>query len=138
VAFKLFTPQATLFNLKGKQAEIATHYFSANPAQNGTVRATWQDSKDTSLVWGEVKPGNASSDPNFVAQGAIPWLLVTQVGTQAGPTGGDMLTETTYIQRINTTGGVAPTVGCAAPTDIGTSAFVRYTADYIFFRSAKK
>lgn len=137
VAYKLFTPQATLFDGKEKPKQITTHFFSPNPFEDGKVRAAWQDSKGTSTVWGEVKPGNASSDPNFVKPGAIAWLLVTVVGAQDGPTGGDMLTDTTFIQRLNTAGGVAPATGCAATTDIGNQAFVPYTTDYYFYRSAE-
>jgi hypothetical protein len=60
VAWTLFTPQATLFRGRGRQ--VQTHFFSPNPVESGTVRATWQDSKDTSTVWGR---GIAtSSDPN--------------------------------------------------------------------------
>ena len=40
--FILFTPQATLFNDNDKQ--VMTHYFSPNPSEGGTIRATWQDS----------------------------------------------------------------------------------------------
>jgi hypothetical protein len=138
VAYKLFTPQATLFDGAGKPKEFSTHYFSPNPLENGKIRATWQDSKDSSLVWGEVKAGNASSDPVYVEAGAIPWLLVTVVGTQEGPTGGDLFSDTTYIQRLSTSGGVAPSTGCAESGDIGSQAFVPYTTDYYFYRSAKK
>lgn len=132
-AFKLFTPQATLFKDNDKQ--ISTHFFSPNPAENGTIRATWQDSLDTSAVWGEVKPGNASSDASYVQPGAIPWLLVTVVGSQHGTIGRDLLAGTTFIQRVNTSGGLAPSTGCASPADIGTQAFVPYTADYYFFQN---
>ena len=100
------------------------------------VRATWQHSRDTSTVWGEVKPGNSSSDPAFVAPGAIAWLLVTVVGAQDGPTGSGKLTGTTFIQRLNTSGGVAPSIGCASSSDLGNKAFVPYTADYFFYRQA--
>jgi hypothetical protein len=65
------------------------------------IRATWQHSRDTSTVWGEVKSGNSSSDSAFVAPGAIAWLLVTVVGAQNGPTSGNRLTETTFIRRVN-------------------------------------
>lgn len=133
VKFVLFTPQATLFN-HGDQ--VTTHYFSPNPAEGGTVRATWQHAKDTSTVWGKVADGNSSSDPAFVAAGAIPWLLVTATGTQVGPDGGDKLTATTFIQRLNTTGGVAPATGCTSPSDVGNKAFVPYTADYFFYKKA--
>ena len=143
VAFMLFTPQATLFSDDGKQ--ITTHFFSPNPFEHNTnpavsaagmIRATWQHSRDTSAVWGQVKPGNSSSDPGFVAPNAIAWLLVTVVGGQDGPTGGDTLTETTFIQRLNTSGGVAPSTGCTSSTDVGNLAFVPYTADYFFYKKA--
>lgn len=137
VAFKLFTPQATLFDANAKQKQITTHFFSPNPFENGVIRAAWQDAKHTSTVWAKVEPGHSSSDPNFVAPGAIGWLLLTKVGAQAGPTGGDMLAQTTFIQRLNTSGGVAPSTGCASTTDIGNQAFVPYTADYFFYRSAQ-
>jgi hypothetical protein len=131
VMFVLFTPQATLFS-DGKQ--VTTHYFSPNPAEDGTIRATWQHARDTSTVWGEVKPGNSSSDPAFVAPGAIAWLLVTRVGSQDGPAGGDTLTATTFIQRLNTSGGVAPSTGCSSSADVGKQAFVPYAADYFFYK----
>lgn len=133
VKFTLFTPQATLFK---EQKQITTHYFSPNPFEGGTIRATWQHSKDTSTVWGKVADGNSSTDPAYVAPGAIPWLLVTIVGAQEGNKGGDKLEETTYIQRVNTVGGVAPATGCASATDIGNRAYVPYTTDYLFYKKA--
>jgi hypothetical protein len=131
VAWTLFTPEATLFD--DEYAQVVTHFFSPNPAEDGTIRATWQDSRDTSTVWAQVihRP---STDPAFVAQGAIPWLLLQVVGYQAGPTGGETLTRATYLQRVNTAGGVAPADGCSAPSDVGAKAFVPYEADYYFFR----
>ena len=132
IRFVLFTPQATLFDVNSG-TQTMTHYFSPNPDESGTVRAAWQ-SKDTSTVWGRVFDGNSSSDPNFVAPGAIPWLKITAVGHLNGPTGGDKLAVTTFIQRLNTTGGVAPSTGCSSSTDIGRQAFVTYTADYFFYK----
>ena len=132
VRFILFTPQATLFDVNSG-TQTMTHYFSPNPDESGTVRAAWQF-KDTSTVWGRVFDGDSSSDPNFVAPGAIPWLEVTAVGHQNGPAGGDKLAVTTVIQRLNTTGGVAPSTGCSSSTDIGRQAFVTYTADYFFYK----
>lgn len=123
--YTLFTPQATLFN--DDMEEIMTHYFGPNPDEGGTIRAAWQHSQDTSTVWGQVMPGNSSTDSRYVAPGAIAWLLVTIVGDQAGPTGGDKLTQTTYIQRVNTSGGVAPSTGCSSASNIGSQAFVPYT-----------
>jgi hypothetical protein len=135
VAYKLITPQATLFDDNGKQ--ITTHFFSPNPSEDGTVRPAWQDSKGTSTVWAMLEPGNSSTDPNYVEPGAIGWLLLTSTGVQEGASGGDMLMDTTFIQRLNTSGGMAPATGCAAATDIGNQAFVPYQADYFFYRSAK-
>ena len=126
-----FGPQATLF--KDNEKQILTHFLSPNPDENGTARATWQDSKDTSTVW--ARPLATSSDPVFVAPGAIPWLLLEVVGTQDGPTGGDKLTATTFIQRLNTSGGVAPSSGCGATGDLGKKALVPYTTDYFFYES---
>jgi hypothetical protein len=132
VAFTLFTPQATLFS--GDDEQVATHSFRPNPFEDGTVRASWQDSRDTSTVWGQAI--RSSSDPAIVAPDAIAWVVLRQVGAQAGPDGGDALTATTYIQRLNTSGGVAPSTGCNSSTDIGHQAFVPYEADYFFYRKA--
>lgn len=132
VAFLLFTPQATLFGDDGEQ--IITHFFSPNPFEDGTIRATWEHSRDTSKVWAAVGPNGISTDPNFVAPGAITWLLLHVVNHQDGPTGGNRLSATTYIQRLNTSGGLAPSLGCASLIDIGNKAFMPYTADYFFYK----
>src|SRR5262249_32173467 len=76
VAWTLFGPQATLFNHEGTQ--IITHFLSPNPAEDGTARATWQHSRDTSTVW--ARRSASSSDRAFVKRGAIPWLLLEVVG----------------------------------------------------------
>jgi hypothetical protein len=122
-----FGPQATLFDVDEEQ--IITHFLSPNPNEGGTPRATWQHSVDTSAVWAMAIA--SSSDPHFVERKAIPWLLLRVVGAEDGPTGGDTLTETTYIQRVNTSGGVAPTTACA----VGDRAFVPYEADYVFYKA---
>jgi hypothetical protein len=128
VKFVLFTPQATLTGDNGQQ--VATHYYSPNPL-DGTVRPTWEQSTDTSTVWGQVV--GTSTDSDFVAPGAIAWLLLEPVALQGGTAGGDGLSTTTFVQRVNTNGGVAPTTGCALPADVGNQAFVPYTADYLFY-----
>jgi hypothetical protein len=144
VAYALFTPEATLFNDDLKQ--VTTHFFSPNPFEtnanpalvaDGPIRATWQAS-DTSTVWAQVKKdqfGNdeASTDPRFVQRGAVAWLKLTAVGTKDGPEGGDRLSHTTFIHRINTVGGVPPSTGCASGLDLGHQAFEPYTADYFFY-----
>jgi hypothetical protein len=130
-AWTLFTPEATLFIDHFQQ--LTTHFFGPNPAEKGTIRAAWQHSRDTSTVWARMARNGSSTDPAFVKPGAIPWLLLEKVGTQAGPSGGDTLTVTKFIQRLNTSGGVAPKTGCSQSTDVGRKAFVPYTADYFFY-----
>jgi hypothetical protein len=130
----LFTPQATLFDDHDRQ--VATHFFGPNPDENGTVRAAWQYSADTSTVWG--RPIASSTDASFVAPGAIPWLLLQLVGAKDGPTGGDKRTEATFVQRLNTVGGIAPSSGCALSTDVGSTAFIPYRADYFFYTDRKR
>jgi hypothetical protein len=130
VAWTLIGPQATLLDDDGKQ--MITHFLSPNPDQNGTPRATWQHSGDTSAVWAiAVK---TSDDAAFVAPGAIPWLLLDVVGQEYGPTLGDKLVRTLHIQRVNTSGGKAPASGCSSSADLGKRSFVPYTADYVFYR----
>jgi hypothetical protein len=129
-AWTFFGPQATLFDDPDKQ--VTTHFLSPNPSESGTPRATWQHSKDTSTVWAVAIA--SSSDPAFVASGAIPWLLLQVVGAHDGPTGGDKLSETTFIQRLNTSGGVAPSTGCTVSTDVGKKTLVPYTANYFFYK----
>lgn len=120
-------PQATLFNDEAKQS--ITHFLSINPA-DGQARATWQHSRDTSAVWARAIA--SSTDPAYVAPGAIPWLLLSVAGSQEGPTGGDKLSQTTFIQRVNTVGGSAPAGGCPAA---GARAFVPYETDYVFYKA---
>ena len=133
-AYSLFTPEATLFNDHFKQ--LITHFFSVNPNpdDNGAIRATWQSSRDSSAIWAKVAPDGASTDQAFVQRGAVAWLLLDVVGTQEGPSGGDTLTKTIHVQRLNTSGGVAPLTGCSVASDVGTKAFMPYTADYFFYR----
>lgn len=134
-AYTLFTPEATLLDDESEQ--IITHFFSPNvdPSDNGTIRATWEDSRDSSRFFGSVV--KASTDEHFVASGAVAWLLLARAGTEPGPTGGDRLTKTTFVQRVNTAGGLAPSTGCTSSADVGRKAFVPYTADYFFYRSQR-
>lgn len=148
VAYVLFTPEATLFGDNGRQA--ITHFFSPNPIEKNTnpalvaagpIRATWQHAQDSSTVWAKVDQNPdgssaSSSDPAFVAPGAVAWLRLKVVGAEDGPTGGDTLTKTTFIQRLNIAGGLAPSTGCGSPTDVGHQAFMPYTADYFFYKAA--
>lgn len=130
IGWSFLGPQATLFDDKGGQ--ILTHYLSPNPSENAMPRAAWQHSRDTSAVWAAAIA--SSTDASYVAPGAVPWLLLQVVGSQYGPDYGDRMTRTTFIQRVNTAGGVAPATGCSLPADVGKRALVPYTTDYVFYR----
>jgi uncharacterized protein DUF3455 len=124
-------PQATLIvKIANMRQQVATHFLSPNPDEAGTARATWQSSLDTSSVWAKA----VASSSDFAGAGAIPWLLLQVVGAEKGPGGGSGISETTYIQRVNTTGGVAPTTSCS----VEMRAFVPYSADYVLYRKAAK
>jgi hypothetical protein len=137
-------PEATLFaNLFGQQIQIITHFLSPNTKPNKFApsplpfgNATWQSSFDTSKVWAQTQhaiPPSAdiASCPNT---GSIACLLLQVIGADEGPTGGKFLTQTSFIQRLNTKGGSAPATGCTVAGDVGKQALVPYTADYFFFR----
>ena len=140
VAYALFTPEATLFS-DDDGGQIITHFFSPNPdprdpntnpavvAPGGAIRATWVHSQDGSSIWAKLHNNGAA----IVDQNSIAWLLLDAVGVEDGPTGGDILAKTTFVQRVNTTGGLAPKTGCGSPGDLGHQAFIPYTADYFFY-----
>jgi hypothetical protein len=58
-------------------------------------------------------------------------------GGGSGPRipGGHRLTETAYIRRVHTAGGLMPTTGCARAADVGKRGSVPYTADYVFYKA---
>ena len=64
------------------------------------------------------------------AAGNIPYQLV-----QASPAmGSGAFTGVTYIQRVNTMGGVAPEAPCDAAA-VKNKSTVKYSADYVFYKS---
>jgi Protein of unknown function (DUF3455) len=133
-------PEATLFTDLGQPVQIITHFLSPDLKPNKNApnplppggNVTWQSSLDTSRVWavavGSIPAGSdRESCPN---DGAISCLLLQSIGNQRGPTGGQLLADTTFIQRLNTKGGSAPTTVCT----VGQTQLVGYTADYFFYR----
>ena len=131
-------PQATLFSpATGLQA--GAHFLSAISPPSFSGMPTWQNNNGAT-VWATKLA--ASTDPAFVDPAAIPWLLLKTVFFQnLGPVSG-----ASYIQRINTQGGLGPnqltntqpapeTTSCATGSDVGKIAFEPYTAEYIFYRS---
>lgn len=106
-------PEATLFDHRGRNA--GTHY--AGP--------TWQ-SRDLSKVTA-ARVAGFTPDPS-----AIPALLLQANGHE----GTGMMTPVTFIQRLETTGGLAPTSGCDAE-HVGAIARSDYTATYYFYAAKK-
>ncbi len=85
--------------------------------------ATWE-AMDGSKVTGM----QLAVAPN--GTGNIPMQLV-----KANPAMGmGAMQGVSYIQRVNTVGGVAPPAACAAST-VNQKQIVKYTADYIFWRA---
>jgi hypothetical protein len=141
-------PEATLFQrVYGLEQQIITHFLSPDANPNDAApnplpfgSATWQSSFDTSKVWAAVLNGNtipAGTHPSCPNSGSIACLLLQAIGTQAGPTGGTILSKTTFVQRLNTNGGSAPEEGCSTASDVGNQTLVPYTADYYFYRKAQ-
>jgi hypothetical protein len=77
---------------------------------------------------------DAGTDRNSCPNaGSIPCLLLQSVGNQQGPTGGKLLANVTFVQRLNTRGGAAPTTACS----VGQTQLVPYTADYFFYHKSE-
>jgi hypothetical protein len=111
------TPDAQLVGDNGK---FIAHHF-------GTPSGPAWQAKDGSMVVG--RRDGAAPAP---VPGAIDWLRVAAVSAEPGPDG-DRLAGTTFIQRINTVGGLASTVAskCAKAGDQVKSP---YEADYVFWK----
>jgi hypothetical protein len=136
-------PEATLFTSAfGQPFEIITHFTSINegtgltspPSLSGN--ATWQSSFDSSRVWSKATgaPVIAGTDPDSCPNsGSIPCLLLESIGNKKGPAGGRLLADTTFVQRLNTNGGAAPTTSCT----VGQTQLQPYTADYYFYHAEK-
>lgn len=113
-AWTFVAPDAELFD-HGRL--VGTHY--AGP--------TWEH-EDGSTVVAALAAG-ATLDPT-----AIPWLLLSAV-SHGGATG--KMTEVTWIQRLETTGGIAPATCCDVGR-LGATASVPYTAEYYFYRASAR
>ncbi|MCP1315926.1 MULTISPECIES: DUF3455 domain-containing protein [unclassified Halomonas] len=110
VAWVFKGPSAALND--GEGAQVGSYYGPP---------ATWE-AMDGSKVTGTELATAANGDGN------IPLQLV-----EANPAEGDgAMSGVSYIQRLNTEGGVAPDMACDADHE-GAIAIVTYQADYIFW-----
>jgi hypothetical protein len=104
-------PEATLFANPGYDGVVGSHY--AGP--------TWESLSGSKVV-GSVLEG-CTPDPD-----AIAWLLLAAVSSE-GP---GIFHQVTFIQRVNTVGGLAP----SDPGDVpGEEVRVPYSAEYFFYRA---
>src|SRR5215467_1863503 len=135
-------PEATLFvKVFGQLVQVITHFASINANPKDFVpkpvplsgNATWQSSFDSSRVWAQKVAGvsPAADLQSCTNTGSIDCLLLESVGNQEGPTGGKFLANVTFVQRVNTRGGSAPTTACT----VGQTQLQGYEADYVFFHA---
>ena len=116
----LFTdPEATLFKTNGAPKPVGSHFLNF-----ATGRPVWQFKDGSSVEAARTQSASGGA-------GNIAWLLLQAVDTTSGADG-DRLSRTTWIQRLNTSGGVAPAGTCTP----GATIAVPYSADYFFWRAA--
>ena len=107
-------PDARLFTDMTETVQVGNHF--AGP--------TWQSNADGSSVVGLRLSSLASPNPNSIPQ----LLLIASSHTGVG-----VFSGVSYIQRLDTVGGNAPST---APTGLGQLSNVPYTATYRFFTAA--
>jgi len=111
-SWALKAPEAQLFDEKG---QVLGRHF-AGP--------TWEAS-DKSAVAGKVVAHADSPEKD-----AIPWVLLAA----ADHSGSGLMSSVSNIQRLNTKGGKAPSIGCDG-SHVGEETRVSYTADYLFYQT---
>jgi hypothetical protein len=111
-AWTFVAPAAVLYANADHDGEVGTHY----------VGPTWESNSGSKVVGRRI----AGCTPDATA---IPWLLLQTV-TADGP---GIFHRVTYVQRVNTVGGLAPTTPGAS---VGEEQQVPYTAEYFFYRAA--
>jgi hypothetical protein len=104
-------PQAVLFADAAGDGVVGIHFGGP----------TWEADDGSEVVGTVIK--SCTPDPD-----AIPWLLLGAATTR-GP---GLFGRATFIQRLNTVGGIAPGEPGAF---IGQVARVPYTADYVFYQA---
>ena len=106
-------PAAMLFADANYHGQVGIHY--AGP--------TWESNSGSKVVAARL----VGCAPDATA---IPWLKLQTVSTN-GP---GIFSSVTYVQRVNTTGGLAPT---ALGSSIDEAVEVPYTAEYYFYRAVE-
>ncbi|UUU26018.1 DUF3455 domain-containing protein [Streptomyces sp. DSM 40750] len=112
-AWKLLEPAATLW-AKNDHSRRTVALHSRGPV--------WVSTVDGSAV-------NAAAVANSPKEGTIPELLLQSTATR----GTGVFANVSYIQRLNTRGGVAPAAACTGADQVS----VPYSATYAFYKPAK-
>jgi hypothetical protein len=112
-SWSFVSPEAVLFADSGDQGIVGFHF--AGP--------TWESLSGSTVVGTTIQSCTPNAD-------AIPWLLLGAVSTE----GRGIFQRVTFIQRLNTVGGNAPTVPGGF---LGQVARVPYTARYFFYRAGR-
>ena len=110
-AWTFIAPSAELYADAEGHGLIGTHY--AGP--------TWESVSGSTVVAAVID--RCTPNPN-----AIPWLKLGAVSA-SGP---GIFGRVAFIQRVNTAGGTAPTIGGSV---VGEEARVPYRAEYFFYRA---
>jgi hypothetical protein len=117
-AWTLTGPTATLADCHG--TVVGDHFAS----DGGAKFPEWMTTADQSFVVGEKENNGFQPDPTAVA-----WLLLPEFNVGGAGT----ISQTVWVQRLFTTGGVAPSTGCTGSGDVGMTTTAAYTADYYFY-----
>ncbi len=113
-AWVFFAPEANLYSDANHHGLVGTHFATPNgPA--------WQMKSGSKVV--EQRVDGCTPDSS-----AIQWLLLRTVIEE----GNGVLNGVSFVQRVNTVGGIAPST---PGTTTGDEARVPYTAEYFFYRS---
>jgi hypothetical protein len=110
--WSLKAPQARLVD--DRCHDVGSHF--AGPS--------WRLAADGSTV-----VGRKAAEMAAPMAGAIPWLLIEVVSK----TGKGLLDSVSYIQRVDTAGGLAPVGGCDAAAQ-GAESAIPYVATYLTYR----
>jgi len=108
-------PQA---NLDDCNAQLVGHHFAS---EAGATAPEWQTLDQSYVIAAKQLAYTADAS-------AVPWLLLKETSNGGSGT----IAKTLYIQRLFTTGGIAPTATCDANT-VNNTSNVPYTADYYFY-----
>lgn len=85
---------------------------------------TWEHGDGSKVTGKQIAAAPAPTPGN------IPWLLLQATASSGNGT----FNGVTYVQRIHTSGGTAPSDSCNASA-AGSKKQVRYSADYVFYKS---